>query len=104
SIQGFNSFMRRVIAVDRTFLKNKYKGVLLVATTLDGNPNLYPIAVGVVDSENERSWQGFMRQLKVVITDDHHLAFISDSHGSPSLRHLRMCIKELVMVFVFIIC
>uniref|UniRef100_A0A0D3CDV2 MULE transposase domain-containing protein n=1 Tax=Brassica oleracea var. oleracea TaxID=109376 RepID=A0A0D3CDV2_BRAOL len=72
--------MRRDIVVDGTFLKNKYKGVLLVATILDGNSNLYYIAFGVVDSENERSWEWFMRKLKVVIANDHHLAFISDRH------------------------
>lgn len=76
SIRGFNRVMRRVIVVDGTFLKNKYKGVLLVATAVDGNSNLYPIAFGVIDSENEISWKWFMRQLNVVIADDHHLAFI----------------------------
>ena len=39
SIRGFNRVMRRVIVIDGTFLKNKYKGVLLVATALDGNSN-----------------------------------------------------------------
>ena len=45
--------MRRVIVVDGTFLKSKFKGVLLVATAIDRNSNLYPIAFGIVDSENE---------------------------------------------------
>ena len=40
--------MRWVIVVDGTFLKNKYKGVLLVATAVDGNSNLYPIAFGLL--------------------------------------------------------
>ncbi|XP_013732605.1 uncharacterized protein LOC106436194 [Brassica napus] len=96
--------MRRVIVVDGTFLKSKYKGVLLVATAVDRNSNLYPIAFGIVDSKNERSWEWFMRQLKVVIVDDHHLAFISDRHGSiakaienvyPLARH-GICIHHLV--------
>ncbi|XP_033131183.1 uncharacterized protein LOC117126649 [Brassica rapa] len=104
SIRGFNRVMRRVIVIDGTFLKNKYKGVLLVATALDGNSNLYPIAFGIVDSENERSWEWFMRELKVVIADDHDLAFISDRHGSiakaienvyPSARH-GICIHHLL--------
>ncbi|XP_048629915.1 uncharacterized protein LOC106413961 [Brassica napus] len=67
SIRGFYAAIRKVIVVDGTFLKSKYKGVLMVATALDGNSNLYPIASGVVDSENDRSWEWFMRQLKVVI-------------------------------------
>ncbi|XP_024013909.1 uncharacterized protein LOC112087988 [Eutrema salsugineum] len=70
SVRGFYKAIRRVIVVDGTFLKNKYKGVLLVATALDGNSNLYPIAFGVVNSENDLSWEWFMRQLKVVIADE----------------------------------
>ena len=54
----------------------------LVATAVDGNYNLHLIAFGVVDSENEHSLKWLMRQLKVVIDDDHHLAFISDKHGA----------------------
>ncbi|XP_013639420.1 PREDICTED: uncharacterized protein LOC106344623 [Brassica oleracea var. oleracea] len=57
SIRGFNRVIRRVIVVDGTFLKKKYKGILLVATAVDGNSNLYPLAFGVVDSENENSWE-----------------------------------------------
>ncbi|XP_013594549.1 PREDICTED: uncharacterized protein LOC106302629 [Brassica oleracea var. oleracea] len=78
SIRGFYAGLRKVIVVDGIFLKSKYKGVLLVDTTLDGNSNLYPIAFGVVDSENDRSWEWFMRQLNVVIADDQSLAFVSD--------------------------
>ena len=90
--------------VDGTFLKNNYKGVLLVATSVDGKSNLYHVAFGVVDSENERSWEWFMRQLKVVIADDHHLAFFSDKHVAiekalenvfPTARH-GICIHHLL--------
>ncbi|XP_013699728.2 uncharacterized protein LOC106403446 [Brassica napus] len=104
SIRGFNRVMRQVIVIDGTFLKNKYKGILLVTTAVDGNSNMYPIAFGIVDSENERSWEWFMRQLKVVIADDHNLAFISDRHGYiakalenvyPSARH-GICIHHLL--------
>ncbi|XP_013607999.1 PREDICTED: uncharacterized protein LOC106314716 [Brassica oleracea var. oleracea] len=61
---------------------SKYKGVLLVATALDGNSNLYPIAFAVVDSENDRSWDWFFRQLKVVVPDERALAFVSDRNNS----------------------
>ncbi|RID62782.1 hypothetical protein BRARA_E01830 [Brassica rapa] len=82
SIRGFSKVMRRVIVVDGTFLKSRFKGVLLVATAIDGNSNLYPIAFGIVDSENEQSWEWFLRQLKVVVADDNGLAFISDRQVS----------------------
>ena len=67
SIRGFNTVMRRVIVVDGTFLKSKFKGVLLVATALYGNSNLYPISFVIVDSENDKSWEWFMRKLKVLL-------------------------------------
>ncbi|XP_013650732.1 uncharacterized protein LOC106355303 [Brassica napus] len=60
------------------------KGVLLVATAVDGNSNLYPIAFGVVDSENDDSWGWFFRQLKVVIADCQDLAFVSNRNASIS--------------------
>ncbi|CAA7025289.1 unnamed protein product [Microthlaspi erraticum] len=82
SVRGFYKAMRKVIVLDGTFLKNKYKGTLLVATALDGNSNLYPLAFGVVDSENDLSWEWFLRQLQVVISDDNDLAFVSDKHFS----------------------
>ncbi|XP_024011233.1 uncharacterized protein LOC112086507 [Eutrema salsugineum] len=82
SIRGFYRAMRRVIVVDGTFLKSKYKGVLLVATALDGDSSLYPIAFGVVDSENDRSWEWFFRQLLVVIADGQGVAFVSDRNVS----------------------
>ncbi|XP_056851536.1 uncharacterized protein LOC108807847 [Raphanus sativus] len=104
SVRGFYNAMRRVIVVDGTFLKNKYRGVLLVATAVDGNSNLYPIGFGVVDSENEDSWEWFLRQLKVVIPDSKDLAFISDRNASiakgigtvyPQSKH-GICIHHLL--------
>ncbi|XP_024014015.1 uncharacterized protein LOC112088093 [Eutrema salsugineum] len=91
SIKGFYQAIRRVIVVDSTFLKGKYKRVLLVATTLDSNSNLYPIAFGVVDSEKDLSWERVLRKLNIVIADDQILAFISDQNTSV--------IKTLAKVF-----
>ena len=36
-VRGFYAAIRKFIVVDETFLKSKYKWVLLVATDLDGN-------------------------------------------------------------------
>ncbi|XP_010513213.2 PREDICTED: uncharacterized protein LOC104789175 [Camelina sativa] len=104
SIRGFNKKIRKVIVVDGTFLKNKYEGVLLVATAVDGNSNLYPIAFGIADSENDSSWEWFLMQVKVVIADDKDLAFVSDRHISigkmigkiyPLAKH-GICIHHLI--------
>ncbi|XP_033146849.1 uncharacterized protein LOC103848898 [Brassica rapa] len=81
SITGF-PFMRKVVVVDGTFLQGKYKGTLLIATSQDGNFQIFPIAFAVVDTENDESWTWFFRQLSRVIPDDEGLALISDRHKS----------------------
>ena len=53
-IEGFKA-MRKVIAVDGTFLKTKYRGTMIVATAQDGNYHQYTLAFAVVDSENNDS-------------------------------------------------
>ena len=70
--------MRKVIMIHGTFLKGPYKGVLLVATTKDGNSKCYPIVWGIVDSDNEDSWTWFLTRLKEVIGDTDELVFISN--------------------------
>ncbi|KAL5564836.1 hypothetical protein UlMin_028000 [Ulmus minor] len=77
AIRGFE-YMRKVIGIDGTFLKGPYKGVLLVATAQDGNNKCYPIAWGIVDSENEDAWTWFLIRLREVIGDTDELVFISD--------------------------
>ncbi|XP_010533352.1 PREDICTED: uncharacterized protein LOC104809156 [Tarenaya hassleriana] len=80
-LRGF-CYMRKVIVVDGTFLTGKFKGVLLVAVCQDGNNHIYPIAFGVVDSENVDSWEWFLMQLRSSIEDNENLVFISDRHAS----------------------
>ena len=41
--------------IDATFLKGRMKGVLFVAATKDGNEQIYPLAFGVADSENDNA-------------------------------------------------
>ncbi|KAL5558190.1 hypothetical protein UlMin_034401 [Ulmus minor] len=77
SIRGFR-YMRKVVGIYGTFLKGQYRGVLLVATAQDGNGQYYPLAWGIVDSENEDAWTWFLTQLKEVIGDTDELALISD--------------------------
>ncbi|XP_033143358.1 uncharacterized protein LOC117132665 [Brassica rapa] len=83
SIRGF-SLMRRVIAVDGTFLKGKFNGTLLAACAQDGNYNLYPLAFAVVDAENGASWKWFFRGLSQKIPDASDLVFVSDRANSIS--------------------
>ena len=56
-----------VIGVDGCHLKTKYGGVLLVATALDGNSNIFPICIGIAEGENSDSWTWFLRNARVAL-------------------------------------
>ncbi|XP_050937736.1 uncharacterized protein LOC127148299 [Cucumis melo] len=64
SIEGWR-YCRPNIAVDGTFLKCKYGGTLLTATTMDGNSKIFPLAFSIVDSENDASWKCLNSKLKI---------------------------------------
>ncbi|XP_062102913.1 uncharacterized protein LOC133813897 [Humulus lupulus] len=89
AIRGF-TYMRKVIGIDAAWIKTKHKGVLLVATTQDSEYHTYPIAWGLVDSENNASWTWFLEKLKELIPDSSDLCFISDRHQSikHAVRHV----------------
>jgi hypothetical protein len=46
-----------VISVDGTHLYGKYEGHVLIATSIDINGGLYPIAFSIYDKENEDNWE-----------------------------------------------
>lgn len=66
SIYGFLNACRPLLDLDRIFLKSKYRSTLLVATGYDGNGELFPLAFGVVEEENDNNWIWFLSEL-------HHL-------------------------------
>ncbi|KAH9795044.1 SWIM-type domain-containing protein [Citrus sinensis] len=80
SIKGFMQYIRPVIAADGTHLKGLYRGSMFVATCLDGNNQLYPLVIGVIDSENNDAWEWFMMKLHGVIGDRPELVIISDRY------------------------
>ncbi|XP_062080964.1 uncharacterized protein LOC133785763 [Humulus lupulus] len=71
-----------VISIDGTHLKNQFGGTLLIATAQDGNFQIYPLAFGIVDSENDASWNWFLTCLRDQVPDTTDLVFISDRHKS----------------------
>ena len=79
SQKGFD-FMRKVVIIDGTHLKGKFAGCLLTASAQDGNYQIFPIAFGIVDSENDQSWTWFFNKLLVVVPDSAKLVFVSDRH------------------------
>ncbi|KAL6495782.1 hypothetical protein OROGR_030345 [Orobanche gracilis] len=63
SIYGFLNACRPLLGLDRTYLKSKYLGTLLLATGFDGDGGLFPLAFGVVDEENDDNWMWFLSEL-----------------------------------------
>ncbi|XP_062103266.1 uncharacterized protein LOC133814301 [Humulus lupulus] len=74
--------MRKVISIDGTHLKNQFGGNLLIATTQDGKFQIYPLVFGIVDYENDASWNWFLTCLRDQVPDTTGLVFISDRHKS----------------------
>ncbi|CAE5960259.1 unnamed protein product [Arabidopsis arenosa] len=81
SIAGFKH-LRKILVVDGTHLKGKYKGVLLTASGQDANFQVFPLAFAVVDSENDESWTWFFSKLERIIADSKSLTILSDRQSS----------------------
>ncbi|KAL0716908.1 hypothetical protein Bca4012_066230 [Brassica carinata] len=81
SIEGFK-FMRKVVIVDGTHLRGKYADCLLTASAQDGNYQVFPLAIAVVDGENDKSWEWFLQKLTQFIPNTNDVVFVSDRHPS----------------------
>ena len=79
SIQGFLMGCRPVIAIDSTHLSGPYRGSLFSATAYDADDGMFPIAFGVVSSENYEDWLWFLQKLKGILQDK-EVVIISDRH------------------------
>ncbi|XP_026452874.1 uncharacterized protein LOC113353520 [Papaver somniferum] len=68
-IEGFKNCFRPAFAVDGTHLTGPRQGVLLSVVGMDPDESIYPMDFVVVDSENNESWEWFMRKLAEVLGD-----------------------------------
>ncbi|KAK4386034.1 hypothetical protein Sango_2474000 [Sesamum angolense] len=62
-LAGFMEGCRPIIGLDGYFLKTVYGGQLLVAVGRDGNDNMFPIAIFVLQVENRDTWGWFVGEL-----------------------------------------
>ena len=78
--QGFLRGCRPFVGLDGCHLKGKFGGQLLFATAKDGNDNIFPVAMVLVDQENKDSWIWFLEQFVDDIgrLEQLNLVFISD--------------------------
>ncbi|GKA63075.1 hypothetical protein Tco_0762681 [Tanacetum coccineum] len=75
---GFLTGCRPYISLDACHLKGKFNGVLVAATGIDGNSSMFPVAYGILESENTSSRIWFLELLKKVIGTPHGLVISSD--------------------------
>ncbi|KAM6545844.1 hypothetical protein CsatB_026580 [Cannabis sativa] len=81
SIKGWPHCIPCVI-VDGTFMKSAYGGILLAAATHNGEGKSFPLAYGVVDSENDDSWEFFFDKFRKAYGVREDMIIISDRHES----------------------
>ncbi|XP_059310574.1 uncharacterized protein LOC132061914 [Lycium ferocissimum] len=101
-IKGFEC-CRPIVVVDGAHLKSTYNGTFVSASTLDGAGNILPLAYGLIDSENDKSWTWFFEQFKLAYGIRDNMCVVSDRHESiikavyrvyPTVPHLA-CIWHL---------
>jgi hypothetical protein len=83
--RGFRAGCRPIIGIDACFLKGTYKGQLFSAVSRDGNNNMYPVALAVVEAETKDSWIWFLETLvsDLGIPPAQGWTFISDRQKVP---------------------
>ena len=70
--------MRPLIAIDGTHLRGKYPSVLLIAVTHDGDHGIFPIAFGIAEIENFKTWEWFLAAFSRALRLPQNLTIVSD--------------------------
>ncbi|XP_047337721.1 uncharacterized protein LOC124941438 [Impatiens glandulifera] len=81
SVQGFLSGCRPLVFLESISLRSKYQESLLIATGLDGDESVFPIAFAIVDVESDLKWRWFLEQMKPSLlsaSDGPILTFVFD--------------------------
>ncbi|XP_024027683.1 uncharacterized protein LOC21396860 [Morus notabilis] len=81
SIHGWKH-CRPVIVVDEIFLECKHRGSLLCACAEDANNQIFPLAFGIGESENDESWEYFFKRLSEAFSERDGMWIVSDQHPS----------------------
>lgn len=89
SLHGFQQGCRPLLFLDSMPVKSKYQGMLLAATAVDAEDDVFPVAFAVVDSETDENWDWFLVQLKSALSTSVPITFVADR-----LKGLRESIAE----------
>ncbi|XP_052622270.1 uncharacterized protein LOC111919771 [Lactuca sativa] len=89
---------REFLGLDGAFMKGPYPGMILTAVGLDGNNCTYPVAYGVVESENYSSWTWFLKNLgdDLDLSTNSNFTFITDRQKGvlPAIAKLFPCAEN----------
>jgi len=98
--QGFLNGCRPFIGVDGCHLKTQYGGQLLIAVGRDANDQYYPLAFGIVEVENKKSWRWFLTLLLDDIGTEKRWVFISDQQKVKFSNSLSILIDLLYLSII----
>ncbi|XP_040371766.1 uncharacterized protein LOC112193244 isoform X2 [Rosa chinensis] len=102
-INGFK-YCRPMLFLDGTFIKNKYKGMLLGACAKTGNKDVFPFAFAIVDAESKENWRWFLEHLAIILASDYRTIVFMTDRGAGLLDGVKevfpnaphsYCIKHL---------
>ncbi|MQM14498.1 hypothetical protein Taro_047429, partial [Colocasia esculenta] len=79
SAYGFEVGCQPMLFLDGTHIKqHRVQGVILAASALNGNNELFTVAYSIADSETYDNWVWFLQNLKKALLSDRRIAFLSD--------------------------
>ncbi|MQL89960.1 hypothetical protein Taro_022547 [Colocasia esculenta] len=79
SAYGFEVGFRPILFLDGTHMKqHRVQGVILAASALNGNNELFIIAYSIADSKTYDNWFWFLQNLKNTLLSDRRIVFLSD--------------------------
>ncbi|MQL74236.1 hypothetical protein Taro_006589 [Colocasia esculenta] len=79
SAYGFEVGCRPMLFLDGTHIKqHRVQGVILAASALNGNNELFTVAYSIADSETYDNWVWFLQNLKKALLSDRRITFLSD--------------------------
>lgn len=109
SLSGFEQGCRPLLFLEGFPLKASKLWKVLVASALDGENSIFPVAFSVVDEVNQENWHWFLVQLKSTLSNSRTITFISkmmnglneevsevfeDSYHGYCTRHLEEEFRE----------
>lgn len=81
SLHGFENGCRPLLFLDVITVKPNKHWKLLGATSVDGEGDVFPVALSVVDDESQENWHWFLEQLKASLPMPGDITFISNGRS-----------------------